>query len=205
MRLVPLLVAALALGCATTPLDRRTWLAVETRHFSVRSALSPEETRQLARDLERFRATVAWSQGGRLAAPAARIQVRAFDGRTVVRPFDVRGQRGYFLPEGDGGLLVLRAGGGFRGDASPEVRHALAHWILRGAGGPSPPLWIDEGLAQLLSTVEVGDDAADVGVLREDHVRTIRNETWLPVDHLLEANPEVASIVTPEYREGYKL
>ncbi|MGI9591394.1 MAG: tetratricopeptide repeat protein [Myxococcota bacterium] len=177
------------LGCATTPLARRQWLAVETPHFEIRSALSPARTRELAVDLERFRSTVAWAQGGALAPAAARIEVHAFDGRTLIRPFDLRGLPSYFLPEGDGGIVVLRTGGGFRGDATLELRHELAHWVLRGAGGPSPPLWIDEGFAQLLSTIEVDDRGVEIGVLREDHVRLIRGETWLPVERLLEANP----------------
>lgn len=192
MRLRPKL-AALALlaasGCSTTPLEHREWLRLETPHFEVVSALSPGESRMLARDLERFRGAVAWAQGGSLAAPKARIRVRAFDGRTLVRPFDLRGEPSYFLPEADGGLVVLRTGGGFRGDATVELRHQLAHWILRSAGGPTPPLWIDEGFAQLLSTIELDDRSVEVGVLREDHVRRVRTETWLPVSHLLAANP----------------
>lgn len=179
----------LLLGCATSGLDRRQWLRLETPHFEILSALSPDDTRTLAGDLERFRSAISWAQGGMLPPATARIRVRAFDGRTLVRPFDLRGRRSYFLPEGDGGIVVLRTGGGFRGDASLELRHQLAHWIVRGAGGPAPPLWIDEGFAQLLSTLELDDRAVEVGVLREDHVRLVRGETWLPVDRLLAANP----------------
>lgn len=181
--------ALLLSGCATTPLDRRDWLRVETPHFEILSALSLEETRELTRDLERFRGAVGWAQGGAVAPPAAPTRVLAFDGKTLVRPFDQRGVPSYFLPEGDGGIVVLRAGGGFRGDASFALRHELAHWILRGAGGPSPPLWIDEGFAQLLSTIAVLDKSVEVGVLREDHVRRVRAETWIPMQRLLEANP----------------
>ena len=189
-RAAALALVLLLLGCVTTPVDRRSWLQVETPHFEVLSALSLGATRQLALDLERFRAAVGWAGGATLPAPAAPVRVVAFDGRTLVRPFDLRGQPSYFLPEGDGGLVVLRTGGGFRGDASLELRHQLAHWIVRGAGGPSPPLWIDEGFAQVLSTTEVGDRGVEVGVLREDHVRRVRSETWLPVDRLLALSPE---------------
>jgi tetratricopeptide (TPR) repeat protein len=189
MRSLAALALLAAVGCATTAPEDRDWVRLETPHFEIVSALSPAASRELARDLERFRGAVAWAQGGSLPTPNARIQVRAFNGRTLVRPFDQRGEPSYFLPRVDGGLLVLRTGGGLRGDATVEVRHELAHWILRGAGGPVPPLWIDEGFAQLLSTIEVDDHTVEVGRLREDHLRLVRSETWLPAAHLLAANP----------------
>jgi tetratricopeptide (TPR) repeat protein len=176
-------------GCAGKPVDRRDWLRLRTPHFEIVSALPAAETVRLATDVERFRGAIGWAQGGAVPAPSSPIRVVAFDGRTLVRPFDRRGEPSYFLPVGDGGVVVLRTGGGFRGDATVALRHELAHWILRGAGGPAPPLWIDEGFAQLLSTLEVNDHGFEIGALREDHVRAVRSETWLPVARLLEANP----------------
>ena len=70
------LVLLVGLGCATTPVDRRDWLQLETPHFEVSSALSPADTRRLAGDLERFRGTLAWALGRSLPAPADRIRLQ---------------------------------------------------------------------------------------------------------------------------------
>ncbi len=169
-----------------TKLQDRPWVLVETPHFEVVSSLDGEATLELAQDLETFRRAVEFTAGVSLDAPPVRTRVYAFDGRSFSRPFDLRGEPGYFLPSLDGGVMVLRTGDGWRGDATEALRHDYAHYLLRNHDGLGHPLWYDEGLAQFASTIDVSDGGAEIGRLREDHVRLLRDRSWVSLDHLLE-------------------
>jgi tetratricopeptide (TPR) repeat protein len=172
-----LLALALVFGCATRPLDRRDWVEVETPHFLVTSSLDRDATTRLAWDLERYRAAVGFLLGpGAAALPkrGPRARVYAFDGRGFDRPYAIRGASGAFVPDPDGGLIVLRTGGGWRGDATDELRHRFAHALFRSALGIDRPLWFDEGFAQLAAATELRDDADLLGRTPRSAARLLR-------------------------------
>lgn len=174
---------AVSLGCATGLLHERAWLALETPHFQIASALSAKDTGQLARDLESFHGATEFLMGASGAMRSPRTSVYAYDGRGIVRPFAVRGSSGYFLPSLRGGVIVLRTGGGWRGDANPTLRHDFAHWLFRQRDGLARPLWYDEGFARLASTTEVKDGGAQLGVSHD--VQLLRDEVWIPISRLV--------------------
>jgi len=184
-----LLLAALAaaLGCATKPLDAQDWLTVTTPHFEVVSALGKEATLELARDAERFHQAVEFVLGLPLEAPAVPTRIYAFDDRTVQRPFAIRGESGYFLPTLREALIVLRAGDGWRDDATKELRHEYVHYLLRSQPQLALPLWFEEGAAEFLSTVSLRDDRMELGRFRADHVRELGDKNWVPLLRILEA------------------
>jgi tetratricopeptide (TPR) repeat protein len=180
------LALALALACTTTPLHERDWLEVRTPHFEITSSLGEEETRRLARDAERFHAAIEFVMGVRLRAPAVPTRIVAFDGRGFRRPLAVRGARSWFRTSPREALLVLRAGDGFA-DATESLRHEYVHHVVRSHAGFGLPLWFDEGAAEFLSTVDVREEYVELGILREDHVRLLRGEHWMPLFRILEA------------------
>lgn len=168
------LLAVLALGCATQSIHERSWVALRTAHYDISSALSPEATRALARDLEVFRAGAAHALGIRLSAEAVRTHVYAFDGRTIIRPFDLRGVPGYFLPGLQGDAIVLRTGDGWE-DATPELRSRHVRQLLRTHDARRRPLWYEEGLGEFASTIESRGWEARVGLPRGDYVALLRD------------------------------
>jgi Tfp pilus assembly protein PilF len=175
----------LALGCATKPPSQRSWVEVQTPHFRILSALSRSATTQLARDLDLFRRAVELLAAGSLPAVQRRSLVFAFDDRRPSRSFAAGAQSAYLLSSLDGLQLVLRGGGGWRGDAGEALRHDLAHALLRGRDGLDAPLWYDEGIAQLASTIEVGDRSSRIGGLRSDQLGRLRDGPRIPVRALL--------------------
>lgn len=185
-RAVPLLLLlAMAPGCATKPLHRRDWLRVDTPHFEIASALDRDATVELAGDLERFWSVTEYVLGAALPATSVRTRVYAFDGRGFVRPFDVRGSSGYFLPSLRGGLIVLRTGGGWRGDSNHRLRHDYAHWLFRQLEGLDCALWWDEGFALLASSMLIGNAGAEFGVARADLLSLLRDRIWISIDRLV--------------------
>jgi hypothetical protein len=74
-------------GCLTTPLEQREWVEVQTGHYDVWSSLGPEESVQLAVDLEHFRSATEFISGRAIPAPALTTRVYAFDDRGIGRVF----------------------------------------------------------------------------------------------------------------------
>lgn len=171
----------LALGCATKPPSEQHWVEVRTPHFRTVSALPRPATDDLALDLELFRRAVELLAGAPLPAEAQPIDVFAFDDRRLGPSFSHGEHASYLLASPDHTTLVLRAAGGWRGDAGVALRHDFAHALLRGRDGFAAPLWYDEGIAQLASTIEVRDGAASIGGLRADHLRALRSGPRMPV------------------------
>jgi tetratricopeptide (TPR) repeat protein len=172
-------------GCVTTPLPDREWVEVRTPHFEIVSSLSANDTIDLARDAELFHSATEFVLGTTFPAPAVPTRIYAFDGRGLVRPFDVRGEPGYFLPSLRAATIVLRTGDGWRLDATESLRHEYVHYLLRNHGGFERPLWFDEGAAEFLSTVEVKDGHVDLGRFRTDHVTLLRDQPWIPLIRIL--------------------
>jgi len=157
---------------------------VETRHFDVRSSLGEAASLRLAHELESFAIACEAILGTPLALPAVRTRVYAHDGKGFERPFDVGNRPAYFLSTLDGGVLVLRVGGGFA-DATPEVRFELARYLAHNNGGLDTPLWYDEGFASFLSTAEVAGRAVVVGQARTDLLALLQDQVWPATDQVL--------------------
>lgn len=188
-RVPRILVVVLCLAlpsCAAKSLKESDWLQITTPHYEVVSALGRESTLQLAGDLERMRAAAEFLVGERLRPASLRTRVFAFDDRSLTRPFDLRGQPSYFLPTLEGGIIVLRTGGGWRLDTRWKLRHDYAHHLLRNHQGFRSSLWVDEGFAQFLSTLEIDDETATMGVARKDHLLKLRNRLRLSLPRLLQ-------------------
>jgi tetratricopeptide (TPR) repeat protein len=175
------------LACATKPPHERDWVEVRTPHFEIVSSLDADATRELARDAELFHAATEWAMGTPLRAPAVPTRIYAFDGRGFRRPFAVRGAPGSFLPSLRESVIVLRTGGGWQDDTTQSLRHEYVHYLLRNHGGFDQPLWFDEGSAELLSTVRVSGDHGELGGVRRDHVRLLRDQPWVPLIRILRA------------------
>ena len=183
--LVPALVLAASAGCQTIPLHELEWHELETPHFSIVSSLSPGETRTLGRDLELFRAGIEYVIGVALPEPRRKPLVYGFDGRSIVRPFDVRGRSSYMISRLDEPILVFRAGDGFE-DGLEETLHDYVHFVVRQTDRRRP-LWYEEGIAQVASTIEPRGGHARVAPPRLDHLRTLRDWARNSIDPTLEA------------------
>jgi Tfp pilus assembly protein PilF len=182
----PALLLCLALiGCVTTPLEKRPWVALRTAHYDIWSSLDEHQTERLAIELERFRAASEFVYGTALPREPMRTQVYAFDDRGIERPFAYQYQRTYLIPRQRGDMIVLRTGGSWEDEAWTPLKLAYARRLFWNASQQDAPPWIDEGLPQLASTVEVGGEGAAIGIPRSDHLKTLHREQWVPIERLL--------------------
>ena len=179
-----LLVAVVATGCATTGPEQRDWLRLETPDYIVLSTLGEARTRLVARDFELFHAGLSYILGAELRLGGRKVTVYAIDDTTFVSRFDIRNRPSYFLATLDGPVVVLRTGGGFAGDADPEMLHELTHFLVRQTDRRRP-LWYEEGIAQMASTIRPRGGHAQVAPPRIDHVATLRDWARSDIDPTL--------------------
>jgi Flp pilus assembly protein TadD len=175
---VGLLVGLLA--CAS-PVHQRPWLRVRSPNFEIWSELGAEESRELARNLEFFRAVVDRTTGANLE-PRVASRVYAFRDRpTLVGFASVSWAAGFFAESMRGNVVVLAPGR--RGQAREILQHEYVHYILHN-GAVVYPTWYDEGFADFLGTTRVHGDRVEVGRV-PDGIRYL--DGWIPVEQILEA------------------
>jgi tetratricopeptide (TPR) repeat protein len=67
--------------------------------------------------------------------------------------------------------------------------HEYAHFVLH-SGGFKLPSWLNEGLAELFSTVRITNRQCELGGPLPARVDTLRRHSWLPASVLLTANAD---------------
>lgn len=184
----------LGLLCVTAGAAERRYLEFSNPQLSVISAVSEEETRQIALRIEMFRAAVEQALGVSISRA---IQTRIFalsdrDWKQYARPRP--GVSGYFLSHPASGDLMFNANDATAA-AYELVFHEYVHHILRTSWAGEVPAFLDEGLAEVFSTARFHKGAVRV-TPRFDYVRFLRNHDWLPFDRLLKVRRH-----DPEYVE----
>jgi len=139
---------------------------VESPHFTVISAQSEGETRDLVTRMEMLAIVLQQLHPRFRAAPLEHSRVLLFARRPEAQPyFDLllsRGTRsaGAFVSEAGGGTMVLFA----RRQPDRTPYHELVHNLM---GGPTrPPLWLEEGLAEYYSNADFIRDTIRLGLPR---------------------------------------
>jgi len=172
----PVLIALALAGCATVSPYNQDFLEVQTRHFDIVSSLGEEPTRELVRRLEEFYAAAQFVIGGPIGGKGLeRTRVVAFDGRDLDRPFALPGKGAYFLTEPDRGSLIIPAGGGWDRRVPRELRHRVAHRLLRSQRPNLLPLWLEEGIAQVIGATQSYGAQVQVGMPIAPFVREVRD------------------------------
>lgn len=172
-------------GCASSSPFNQSFIEIRTPNFQVTSSLGEARTRALARDLEVFHAGVLFAVGldeeERVASPT---RVIAFDGRGVSRPFAVRGAPAFLVPAIESPFLVIRSSGSFAARVDPDLRHRYAHRVMRDRSPRRPPLWYEEGRAQIAGSIDVEAGGVQVGRTVTENRRAIldwRRSDWQEV------------------------
>jgi tetratricopeptide (TPR) repeat protein len=203
-RLFLIIVAALVLFTAHAPsaAAKDTWTSVRSQNFHLVGNASEKDIRQVATRLEQFR--LAFSR----IFKRARLQdsvpttVIVFKDQNAYKPFNPSRAAGYFQPGEDVNYITLTAG--TRGeDNNPYavIFHEYVHLLVKNNVSPNAPAWLNEGLAEFYSNLEVVKDgkAADIGKHITDHILYLREQKLLPLRTLFAVDHS-----SPHYNEQSK-
>lgn len=163
-----------AAGCAHQPATRHAleWRELTSRHFVLRTDLSAGDGRAALADFERTYSilqALAFSSD----PPRDRIDVVLFESDQQFRKLAPAGAEGYFMPrqvaDPDPAPTIalhgsMLAAGTFVEATQRRFRHELTHRFLDHHVRSSPP-WLEEGLAEYYSTLEMDFNEAVVGTL----------------------------------------
>ena len=170
------LVAELSLACAPrAPLTcpRRggpAWSELASPHLVLWTDVDPGEARRLLAELEGLFDALAHVMPRPRRAPAAKIEVVVFERREdyAALLWPERGSGGFFTRKLDADFepqpIMVFYDDPLVGRETVFL-HELAHRFLRERFA-SLPIWLDEGLAQLYSTIRVESDRVVVGERR---------------------------------------
>ncbi len=164
------------------------WHRVTTPHYLLFGDVPARTLRGLAIDLEALESLLgALNPDQSVLSPRAQVIVFAHDATFARYAPLTAGERpapvsGFFLSHPHGDFVVVSAA------AEPDVRRVLYHEVLHRFVRhhlPEAPLWLNEGLAEFYSTLEVEHGAAWVGRQVVDHVVRLQRGPRRPLADLL--------------------
>jgi hypothetical protein len=170
---LPRLVFATALVCASALIlpAREKWLYARAEHFEMFSTAPEKTSRRVLAELEQFRAGfLAMFPLPRERDPRATVVL--FDTERQFRPYKplYKGKpredvSGYFVSGADEVVIALTTEAGDEeeaADPTESIFHEYVHLLLH-SRGVSPPLWLNEGLAEVYSTFDLKPDSVEFG------------------------------------------
>lgn len=183
------------------PAEDEVWLRLRSLRFDIISSASEEKTRAIANDLETLANALNRET---LGAPAT---IFVFAKRRESQPYFelLIGQEkttiaGVYVRHEGGGTMFIDAG---YSRVDRTVLHELIHDILR-RSDVTPPLWIEEGLAEYYSNARVEGDTVIAGDRIPEHVSLIRKYgPWTPEAIFAVTTGEKAAMATGFYAQAW--
>ena len=151
MRLGSWLAVPLSASLVATAAGAPAWLRLDTPNFTIIGSGDPRELEAVAAEFERFRDAIGQLMGPGATATVVPAVVIVFASDRAFQPFKplYRGKpieaEGIFVGTSDINYIALVSG---RRDVRP-ILHEYAHLML-GNVAPNLPLWLGEGLAEVL-------------------------------------------------------
>jgi tetratricopeptide (TPR) repeat protein len=183
-------VMALALAVVARPTDAAPgWVRVRTAHLDVLSDAPEADARALAARLERFRAAATALLAAEPLEQEAPTVVLAFRDAASFGPFrpvyEGRAQDvdGFSVGGSDSSYVALQLGTGRR-DPFETAYHEYAHLLLNRVL-PAQPVWMAEGLAEVLSAWEDAGAESHFGLDRPEHIHLLQREGVLGLEDVL--------------------
>ncbi len=163
-----------------------SWRLTHSEHFDVYSQGRDENARAALKWFEQLRAFFV-EQTGLSLRHASPVRVIAFDSQKEYEPYRLRSSDAYYVGTEAQDYIVMP---GLGPDEFRVAAHEYAHLILHTSGLHYPP-WLREGLAELFSTVRVGERESVLGGELAGRAQTLQRRSWMPLSELLSRAEEI--------------
>lgn len=173
--------AALSMLGAAHARPAPTWRLARTQHFEIYSQAGDATARSALMWFEQLR-TFFQQQTGLNLDNRPPVLVVAFRSDNEYRPYRLRSTSdAYYVGTESRDYIVMRAL-----DVSEVgiAAHEYAHLILHASGLQLPP-WLNEGLAELFSTLRINGRGWSMGGDLPAHAHLLTHEPWMPLSQLL--------------------
>jgi tetratricopeptide (TPR) repeat protein len=161
------------------------WLRLNTARFELYSNAGESRARAALLQLDTARVVLAQA-GLPLPDSVPPIRVVLFDKTSEFERFRRSGTTAAFFQSGaERDYIVL----GPVSSTDRALRHEFVHLILHHTTAPLPR-WLEEGLAEFFSTLEVAGGKALIGRAIPTHVALLRQQGWMPPQEFLSTGRE---------------
>jgi len=180
-------VARRADGPIPLPAENEPWIEARSKHFVFISAAGVAKTKTMAQNLETLAAALGRLNATFDAARPEPTRIFLFTRRREVQPyFDLLLNRrdatvsGIFVTQNTSSSIVMLTN--FRASTDRTAFHELVHNLVESRS--QPPLWLDEGLAEYFSNVELRNGSMVAGAPIAHHIEALRRHADLPLKTL---------------------
>jgi tetratricopeptide (TPR) repeat protein len=183
------------------PGPKEKWLRIRSPNFLIYSNTSRRKTTEIGLGFERFRTVFLRLKPGARQRSDLPTTIFIFKNQESYEPYMSspperdRAIVGQFQQSRFGDMMSINAYPR-QGDALPVVYHEYVHSLVA-QNIPEAPLWFSEGLAEYFSTFQFRREKVEVGHFVPEHLRWLRNHSFIPLQRLVEIDHGSA-----EYRDG---
>ncbi|HZU24136.1 MAG TPA: hypothetical protein VFA04_01355, partial [Bryobacteraceae bacterium] len=185
---------------ASAAVPSTPWLVARTSAFEVFTDAGPQTARSTLLWFEELRAFFTRQTGLAITAgPPVRVIVfRSTQEYSEFRPRPEASA--FYAGMGAGNYVVMEQSGvNWPGIAAHEYAHCLMH-----ANGVAFPAWLSEGLAEVFSTVRIGEHASTIGSALPSRLQTLGRGDWIPLPALL-STPDDTNAGNRFYAQSWAL
>ena len=187
-------IATLILAVNAGAADPR-WIRLQTDSFEIYSTASENNTREALRQFEEVRAFFPRT-GAKESQRPARIRIVAFNSKKEFEPYRFNEfATAYYQKSAERDTIVMSHLGS---ETFPIAIHEYVHLVAQRLGLKAPP-WLNEGLAELYSTLRPVGDKTIVGDLIRGRMQSLLLDKWVPLSVILAADQN-----SPYYNEKNK-
>lgn len=171
------------------------WIRLQSTHFEMYSSAGPRTARDTIREFEQVRGFFIQAFGGQPAKPLP-VRLVAFSSSKEFEPYRLNEfATAYYHQTGDRDYIVMSHAGA---DTFQVAVHEYVHLLVKHSGLNFPP-WLNEGLAELYSTLRPLADKILVGDLIPARHRALLEGKWVPLSVIVAAGQD-----SPYYNEKDK-
>jgi tetratricopeptide (TPR) repeat protein len=163
-----------------------SWRCIRTPHFELYAQGADEQIAHSAAIWFEALRSFFIQQIGLQVDNGTPARVIAFQSEKDYTPYRIgSAASAFFVRSGPHNYIVLSHLGS---DVFPIAAHEYAHLAI-GADSERFPAWLNEGLAEFLSTVHIGKTGTTVGDDIPARSQALRQLKWMPLDELLPLTP----------------
>ena len=169
------------------PAADQEWSLIRSRHFVFISSAGEKRTRELAEDLETLATALAALNPQFKAESASPTRVILFSRRREAQPYfdlltdhDDANVTGIYVAQKQGGSILMHYG---IAKYDRTAFHELVHNLIANSGA-TPPLWLDEGLAEYFSNADIEHGSIRAGGPVAPHVDAMQRRNIIPLEQL---------------------
>jgi len=197
LRLRSFLQLALIAACAYQPLlAGQRWISVTTPHFEMYTTNNEKQAIQALQVFEQVRYFFLQNSKGK-QAPEDRVRIIAFSSEKEYKPYRLNGGSfAYYVQSRERDYIVMQD---IQADHHQAAVHEYTHLIVQHMK-LELPIWLNEGMADLYSSLEPHGSQAMVGRPLSGRLPALLQQRWMDWNLLFAVDHE-----SPYYNESEKM